>query len=947
MKNYPLFFSLFALFVSTSLCGQTKDSTLVGTVSGSVKDTALHSFLQAASVTINKASDGSLVAYSMTNSRGEFSLGRLPTGQLLQLSVSYIGYVTRMQKFLLQKVHPAAVIGEVDLIKITDATEDSVVVTPPPVRMNGDTLEFSAAAFALDKNAVAEDLLKKLPGVIVWGDGTITVNGKQISKLLVDGKPFFGGDTKIATQNLPKNTIDKIQVYQELKDPDDPLDSITSINIKLRKGKHVGYFGSFSAGGGTDSRYELGASSSLFSPKDQIAIVGQSNNINKMANDVAASLRNNTFKGTGAQVEYQPDFSLPGRNHPSSAGFTFTHDFLPTYNNYEKNLLSANSFLTRNNNQTLRNTTTVGYIGKDSTLTQHTSDELKNTTTVEDVTLGYRKHTSENTFTINGLYHGKTSNWQDSLQNNLYGPDNRLVSGNFQYDSSNSTAHSLNFHTSFDHAANRPAGTRRLMNWNIDHAILIASGHQDSLLRSDFSSLVQPTMGRSYDRSYGNHADTINQRLSMRLGDFVPWLFGDNFRFLNFHLVAKNDAVLDIAKRDNIVKDKDAVLGSYVDNTYLTANNRYTALKESPDLNIERRVTHVLANRYSQDFSINLDLQEQFYAEKNTSTHSFQQYSNSFNHFTPAISLDYSNFQYSTFLDKYKVNADINYDYPTTDQRVPLVDSSNFYSIREGNPFLRPIRKYEVAASFRHDSYRSKNTFWYGANVSGGISDHYLADSVVVDPSGRYTYHTINQDGYRYVMLMLSLNKAFVYQSHQFQLSIGSISNDSRTPGYLEVETGKASHTLTNIFMNSDTASILYTYKDWVAINFIENLSLFRSTERGLDNSSFSNTQTSSKLGIGIHPTKRFYINSNVAYIHSATSGTAAYRYTIWNASMAYRFLPGNNLELKASALDLLNENKGILNYGNSLSYTHGTVNMLRQYFLMTLTFFPRKFGRN
>jgi hypothetical protein len=61
---------------------------------------------------------------------------------------------------------------------------------------------------------------------------------------------------------------------------------------------------------------------------------------------------------------------------------------------------------------------------------------------------------------------------------------------------------------------------------------------------------------------------------------------------------------------------------------------------------------------------------------------------------------------------------------------------------------------------------------------------------------------------------------------------------------------------------------------------------------------------------------------------------------------MAYRFLPANNLELKASALDLLNQNKGIINYGSNLSFTHGTVNMLRQYFIMTLTYFPRKFGK-
>jgi hypothetical protein len=299
-------------------------------------------------------------------------------------------------------------------------------------------------------------------------------------------------------------------------------------------------------------------------------------------------------------------------------------------------------------------------------------------------------------------------------------------------------------------------------------------------------------------------------------------------------------------------------------------------------------------------------------------------------------------------LDTYNLNADIAYDYPTPDQRVPLVDSSNFYFIREGNPFLAPVRKYEISGKFRHDSYRTKNTFGYGGDIMAGISEHYLADSVVIDPSGRYTYYTVNMGGYRYLMLTMSLNKAFVYLSHQLQVGIGSVSNACQIPGYTELETSeKADHTLSDMFINSDTVSFYYTYKDLLAVNLVQNVSLFRSKEKGLDNSTFSNTQYSTKLGVGINLTKKLSVNSNISYTNSVTAGSATYRYTIWNASVAYRLLPANNLELKASALDLLNQNKGVLNYGNNLSYTHGTVNLLRQYFMVGLTYFPRRFGKN
>src|SRR5690606_38744277 len=96
------------------------------------------------------------------------------------------------------------------LAKSQGIMDEVVVKAVMPITMNGDTLEINPAAFKLDSNAVVEDMLRRVPGVTMWGDGTITVNGQKVNNVYVDGKPFFGSDPAVATQNLPKNAIEKI-----------------------------------------------------------------------------------------------------------------------------------------------------------------------------------------------------------------------------------------------------------------------------------------------------------------------------------------------------------------------------------------------------------------------------------------------------------------------------------------------------------------------------------------------------------------------------------------------------------------------------------------------------------------------------------------------------------------------------------------------------------------
>ena len=160
----------------------------------------------------------------------------------------------------------------------------AVIVQTPPIIIKKDTIEFTAGAFTIKPNATAEDLLKKLPGVDVDKSGNIKAQGETVQRVLVNGKRFFGDDPRTATQNLPSDVIDKIQVFDDQSDQSaftgfDDGNRVKTINIVTKK--NTGYFGKFVAGAGNKGLYNVAANFNSFKGNQQISFIGQLNNTNK------------------------------------------------------------------------------------------------------------------------------------------------------------------------------------------------------------------------------------------------------------------------------------------------------------------------------------------------------------------------------------------------------------------------------------------------------------------------------------------------------------------------------------------------------------------------------------------------------------------------------------------------------------------------------------------
>ena len=223
------------------------------TIHGKLTDTLSAQPVQGATITILSRQDSSLVSFTMSNAKGEFSFTGIGKGNY-RLLVTHVNYHNVSRNFDLSRDREPHDFGTLPMgDKYKTMNEIVVQAEAPPVTLIKDTIEYNAGSFKTPPNANVEDMLKKLPGVKVEKDGTVKAQGQKVNKVFVDGKEFFGNDPKIATRNLPADAVDKVQVYDRISDQAqitgfDDGNSEKAINLKLKKDKKKGLFGKASAG---------------------------------------------------------------------------------------------------------------------------------------------------------------------------------------------------------------------------------------------------------------------------------------------------------------------------------------------------------------------------------------------------------------------------------------------------------------------------------------------------------------------------------------------------------------------------------------------------------------------------------------------------------------------------------------------------------------------------
>lgn len=256
---------------------------VAASLSGYVKDTADEPLIEA-TVRLLRAKDSTFVKGTTTDVNGKFSLDVAPGRYIVQ--TTYIGYIPSTVN--VRMTSSAKRLDTITLRESSIMLQEAVVTgVMTEIKAKEDTVEYNAGSYRTQPNAVVEDLLKKLPGVEVASDGSITAHGKTITKILVDGKEFFSDDPKVASKNLPANMIEKLQVVDRKSDlarmtgVDDGEDE-TVINLTVKPDMKNGWFGTVGGGYGTDSRYQGAFNINRFWNGNQISFIGNANNTNDL-----------------------------------------------------------------------------------------------------------------------------------------------------------------------------------------------------------------------------------------------------------------------------------------------------------------------------------------------------------------------------------------------------------------------------------------------------------------------------------------------------------------------------------------------------------------------------------------------------------------------------------------------------------------------------------------
>jgi hypothetical protein len=905
----------------------------VATVKGILIYSLNKQSLKDASIVVLAASDSSLEVFTLAKADGSFIINNAPFGEML-VEVKFQGYEPFSKKITFSAKNSLVDLGK---IYLKQAANDlgNVTVSQSPVQMKKDTVEFTASAFKTKPNAVAEDLLKKIPGIQVDKDGGIKAQGETVQRVLVDGKRFFGDDPKMATRNLPPDIIDKIQVFDAASDQSaftgfDDGNRVKTINITTRKDKRKGYFGRAALGAGAnsdDALYDNNINISKFNGDQQITFTGQANNVNKQnfsVQDMLGSLGGGGFGGAGGGG------GRGGATMVMGGG-------------------GGGGLLGTGGGGGIVRTLAAGLNYKDNwgTKTQ---------------------------FSGSYFYNDQTTNRdQNSLTENLVtgSTDSSIFSKQVQSSVTNNKNHRINFNieTNFDTSntliirpnisfQNTHSETYQTTNSTRGKILNLNSSRVNSARDNEgINGSLEATFRHRFAKKGRTYSIGLNSSYNTNDGS------GNNLSINEFNLPTRNyiDTLDQIYTTNRDGKNNSATL-SY---TEPIGKNKLLEFNYNISSNVNTSGRSTLGyNKVSREYDIaipNLSniFENTFNANRLTVNYRIQnaKYNFSIGSGLQVGDLVSKNISTNVNLKQHFVNlfpsANFRYDFsksknlrmfyngrtsqPSAEQLQPVIDNTNPLLIRTGNPNL----KQQFSHSFRFlfnsfDIFTQKIIF---ATISGSFIENDIQNSTTISGGGVQTIKPVNLSGTYNVNGFF--NYGFPIKKPKSNLNL--MANVSRS------QTQTLVNSISNFTRNTNlggTISWTTNIKEGFDMNFSSNsnLTMARYTLQPQQNGDFF-TQTVSTEAT-IYSKSGWVLSTDFDYIYNGgRSEGFNTSIPLWNASLSKQMLKNKAGELKFYVFDLLNQNISISRNVTSNFIQDMQTRVLKRYFMISFTYNLRKFG--
>jgi len=877
-------------------------------VEGTVTDTV--SVPLTAATVVAMTPDSVMSAFGMTDASGKFNLRIKGPGRFL-LQVTYVGYETQWREFSLDATLEKRTLDPVRM-SVSYAVLPSVEISAErdPMRISRDTVDYNAAAFRVQPGAPVEDLLKKLPGVEVQRDGSVKAMGETVQNVLVDGKEFFGNDTRIATKNLPAEAVDRVQVFDKqsemaeftgIKDGNEER----TINLKLKETHRHGYFGKADAGAGTDYRYEGRMNLNRFSPGGRLSMIGMANNTNEVGfslNDYIQMLGGMGAMMSGGGFSFSMnDGSVPladeragsGIRTSLAGGLNFSKDF-------SKNTeLTASYFANQFKNDLYQETVRLNLGAEGLFSTFERTSPLSNSHSHNlNVTFKTRPDSFQQIIVRagGGFSGSKFNNIGLSYAGNSAGLQLNEGANDYQSDG---TRYSVQSNITWRRRFRR-AGRALVAKTTIN----AHNGGSDGSLRAVNTYFVPQTFADTLDQRQSN-TDKGNQvGLSVEYTEPVG-----GKRYLGFSASTQNYA------NRNGRDFYDIIPGGDILNDLLSNQFRRGYRYDKGGLNL-------LVNQGKHRINAGFDLQQSILNNENLLTG--QPFNARFARLLPSANWEYEP----------KTGTHVNLDYqtrftePSPEQLQPAVDNSNPLSIYIGNPGLRPEYVHEFRAGFfLYDQFSFTSFF---ANLSAARTNDKITNATSIDEQLRRTTTPVNVSHETALKASVQYGAPVKPLKLKFNLKLNS------------------RYTQRLLYVNDKLNNV----NDWRAgVDFsIENrrkekldaLLGFRlnntTTDWSLNTSldqQFVNQQYYTDLKYT--PSSKWLIETQFDYtIYSAETFGERMVVPLWKAGITRYILKNNRGRIRVSAFDLLDKNISIVR-SSSLNYLEEQrSNTLNRYFLLT-----------